>query len=62
MNIVKCEKTIVVPKAFANAISKFCEDMLDCGFEDLTFEILEAIADNKDKIDDDCGYIRINYD
>ena len=62
MNIIKCEKTIVVPKAFADAISEFCEDMLDCGFEDLTFEILEAIADKKNKIDDDCGCIRINYD
>ena len=62
MNIIKCEKTIVVPKAFADAIRGFCEDMLDCGFEDLTFEILEAIADKQNKIDDSCGCIRINYD
>lgn len=62
MNIVKCEKTIVVPKAFADAISDFCEDMLDCGFEDLTFEILEAIADRKNKIDADYGYLGIQYE
>jgi len=31
--------------------------MLDCGLEDLTYEILEAIIDKEEKI----HYVRIRY-
>ena len=43
MNIIKNEPTLVIPKAFADAVQGFYEDMLDCGLEDLTYDILEAI-------------------
>lgn len=58
MNIVKYERTLVIPKAFADAVKDFYNDMLDCGLEDFTYEILEAIVDGKNKIDD---VTRINY-
>ena len=58
MNIIKNEPTLVIPKAFANAVQGFYEDMLDCGLEDLTYDILEAIIDKEEKI----HYVRIRYE
>lgn len=58
MNIIKNEPTLVIPKAFADAVQGFYEDMLDCGLEDLTYDILEAIIDKEEKI----HYVRIRYE
>ena len=59
MKIIKYEKTLVIPKDFADAVGGFYEDMLDCGLEDLIYEILEAIIDKKEKIH---GYVNIRYE
>ena len=58
MNIIKNEPTLVIPKAFADAVQGFYEDMLACGLEDSTYEILEAIIDKEEKV----GYVRIRYE
>lgn len=58
MKIIKYEKTIVVPKAFADAVREFYEDMIDCDLEDFTYDILEAIIDKEEKV----GYVRIRYE